>query len=242
LILGWNWRATIIAQQLDAHVAPGSSLTVAAEHDHVAADVEQLSHSLHRQTIQFHAADIGNRTVLESLRIRDYDHVILLCYSDTLDNHRADALSLLTLLHLRDIADKTGHTFSIVSEMMDMHDRALVESSRADDFIVSDRLISLLMAQVSENRSLNSLFHELLNPGGVNICLKPMVEYVLPGVQVAFYTVVTAACARGEVAIGYRIHAQAASSQHNYGIVVNPDKSATMAYAVHDRVIVLARS
>ena len=38
---------------------------------------------------------------------REFDHVIVLCYSDELDAQRADARTLVTLLHLRDIASKT---------------------------------------------------------------------------------------------------------------------------------------
>ena len=37
--------------------------------------------------------------------------------SDELDAHEADARSLVTLLHLRDISQKTGAQFTIVSEI-----------------------------------------------------------------------------------------------------------------------------
>jgi voltage-gated potassium channel Kch len=57
-----------------------------------------------------------------------------------------DARSLVTLLHLRDIADKQDCDLSIVSEMLDVRNRELAEVSRADDFIVSDKLISLMMS------------------------------------------------------------------------------------------------
>ena len=75
---------------------------------------------------------------------------------DGYDPQRADARTLVTLLHLRDIAATVGHPFSITSEMADVRNRSLAEVTRADDFIVSDRLISLLLTQVAENKQLNA--------------------------------------------------------------------------------------
>ena len=45
--------------------------------------------------------------------------MIVLAYSDDLDVQQADARSLVTLLHLRDIAERTGGEFTIVSELLD---------------------------------------------------------------------------------------------------------------------------
>ena len=56
----------------------------------------------------------------------------------------ADAKTLICLLHLRDISNKTGKSLSIVSEMLDNKNRVLAEVTKADDYIVSDRLISLI--------------------------------------------------------------------------------------------------
>ena len=48
----------------------------------------------------------------------------------------------MTLLHLRDMSEKSGKEFAIVSEMLDLRNRQLAEVTRADDFIVSDHLVS----------------------------------------------------------------------------------------------------
>ena len=49
-------------------------------------------------------ADTTNRAVLDALDVAVFDHIIVLCYSDALEPQRADARTLITLLHLRDIA------------------------------------------------------------------------------------------------------------------------------------------
>ena len=50
--------------------------------------------------------DTTDRATLDALEPQRFDHVIVLCYSDALDAQRADARTLVTLLHLRDIADR----------------------------------------------------------------------------------------------------------------------------------------
>ena len=42
--------------------------------------------------------------------------------------------------------------------MLDDQNRQLAEFTKADGFIVSDRLISLLLAQISENSALTDVF------------------------------------------------------------------------------------
>jgi voltage-gated potassium channel Kch len=240
LILGWNWRAPAIISQLDAYAAPGSAITVVADHETVEADVESLSGSLHNEMIGFRAGDTTSRPLLESLDVHTYDHVIVLAGSDTLDHQRADARTLITLLHLRRIADLHGHHFSIVSEMLDVRNRNLADAARVDDFIVSEKLVSLLLAQVSENKALNALFDDLLDPLGAEIYLKPATDYVQPGVAVSFYTVIESARRRGETALGYRLLALEADADRSYGVVLNPDKSDPITFSAGDRIIVLA--
>jgi ion channel POLLUX/CASTOR len=70
--------------------------------------------------------------------------------------------------------------------------------------------------------------------------LKRADDYVLTGQPVNFYTVVEAARQRGEIAIGYRLHAQAESAAAAYGIQINPKKSNLVTFSEGDRIIILA--
>jgi ion channel POLLUX/CASTOR len=191
------------------------------------------------QTITFRRGDTTDRRTLDALDVASYQHVIVLCY-DSLEAQAADARTLVTLLHLRDIAEHQQHPFSIVSEMRDVRNRDLAEVTRADDFIVSGQLVSLILAQVAENKALNALYADIFDPAGAEIYLRPAGDYVTPGAGVSFYTVVEAARQRDEVAIGYRLHAQAGDASRAYGVVVNPTKSDTITLGADDKVIVVA--
>lgn len=241
LLLGWNWKAPRIVAGLDAYVAEGSLVAVLAETEDAEAELDAACTDLRHLTVSCLVGDTTNRRTLEGMDIPSYDHIIVLC-SDRIDAQRADARVLVTLLHLRDMGEKLGHEFSIVSEMLDVRNRTLAEVTKADDFIVSEKLVSLMLAQVSENKQLNEVFIDLFDPDGSEIYVKPVSDYVALGQPVNFYTVVEAARRRGEIALGYRLAAQARDASVHYGVVVNPDKAAEVTFAARDRLVVIAES
>jgi hypothetical protein len=126
--------------------------------------------------------------------------------------------------------------------MLDDRNRQLAEITRADDFIVSDQLVSLLMTQISENKELWAVFEQLFDPEGSELYLKPASEYVELDASLTFYTVVEAARRRDEVAVGYRVKSEANNPQEWYGLHLNPDKSQQITFSQGDKVIVLSES
>jgi voltage-gated potassium channel Kch len=242
LILGWNWRAPTIITELDNYVAPGSSIMVVAQLPEGEAEIDRLRPGFKNQMVTFRSGDITDRRLLEELAPETYQHVVVLSYSESLEKQQADSHTLITLLHLRDMANQRSVDFSIVSEMLDLRNRTLAEVTQADDFIVSDKLVSLILAQVSENKKLNAVFTDIFDPEGSEIYLKPAGEYVLLGSPVNFYTVVESARRRGEVAFGYQVKAHSGQAAMAYGVVVNPEKSATINFSEEDRIIVLAEN
>ena len=88
-----------------------------------------------------------------------------------------------------------------------MRNRTLAEVTRADDFIVSDQLVSLYLTQVAENKALSVVFDDIFDAEGSEIYLRPIDGYVALERPLTFYTLVEAARRRGEIAIGYRIQA-----------------------------------
>jgi hypothetical protein len=159
-----------------------------------------------------------------------------------LEVQAADAKTLMTLLHLRDIEEKKGESFSVVSEMLDVRNRALAEVTKADDFIVSDELTGLMLTQISENGALLDVFRTLFDAEGSEIYLKDAANYVAAGEAVNFYTIVESARRRNEIAIGYRMLQDTAAAHLAYGVSVNPPKSETIRFGQHDKIIVIAES
>ncbi len=240
LVLGWNRRVIQIARELDGYVPKGSRLTIVSEDPAAAASTEALEGALVNQRLEFIPRPPTDRRVLDALEVAGYQHILAVSPIDRFDPQRADARTLVTLLHLRDIAARVGHPFSITSEMADVRNRSLAEVTRADDFIVSDRLISLLLTQVAETKHLNAVFADLFDADGTEIYLRPAADYIKPGRTVTYATVVESARRYGEVAIGYRLRAESNDAARAYGVHVNPRKSAQLTLDESDKVIVLA--
>jgi ion channel POLLUX/CASTOR len=235
LVLGWNRRAPRVLLELDQYVAPGSAATVVAESEVAEVELKGIRDLIQNLQITFTAGSTTDRRLLDKLA-NDFEHVITLSYSDDLEAQKADARTLVTLLHLRDIEAKRGESFSIVSEMLDVRNRQLAEVAKPDDFIVSDRLVSLLLAQISENANLAAVFEDLFDPEGAEVYLKPAGDYVALGKEVKFATVVEAAKRRGEVAIGYMTSKGALAERAH----VNPRKSERAKLVKTDKIVVIA--
>lgn len=240
LILGWNENAQRIIEELDHYVADGSRITVVCEMNEASVALRRTERVLEHASVHLVAEDITKRATLDSLLRQDYPHIILLSDRAQEDIQKADANTLITLLHLRNIAETTEKRFSIVSEMLDIRNRRLAQVAKVNDFIVSDTIISLLIAQVSENNILNAVFEDIFDADGSEIYLKPAESYVRLGEDVSFYTVVEAARRHGETAFGYKIAAESESETVPGGIHVNPPKSAAIRFVQGDCIIVVA--
>jgi voltage-gated potassium channel Kch len=241
LILGWNRSGATIIHELDSYVAKGSQIMVVSDIYNLEKQIRLHSGKLVNQKITVQEGDIRDRVLLEKLEASEYDHVIVLAYSH-LEPQEADAITLVTLLHLRDIAERDETPFSIVSEMLDLRNRELAEAAQVDDFIVSEHLISLMMAQLSESSDLMDVFADMFDPEGAEIYLKPISDYVVTGLPVNFYTVTEAARRRGETAIGYRLMSESHDAEKAYGVHTNPKKSASTTFSADDKIIVIAES
>jgi len=154
-----------------------------------------------------------------------------------MDQQEADSVSLITLLHLRNITQKLEYPMSIVSEMLDQRNRSLAEASQADDFIVRDHFISLV---VTQEKKLNTVFKDLFDADGSEIYLKLARNYVKLNTPVNFYTVIESARRKNETAIGYHLKSVAQTAENTYGIKINPEKGQMITFQEWDRIIVLA--
>ena len=239
LILGWNRSGSTIIRELDNYVAKGSELTVVSHIYDLEKQIRLDNKKITNQKLKVMEGDIRDRELLEKLEVTEYDHVIVLAYSH-LEVQEADAITLVTLLHLRDIAEKDETPFSIISEMLDLRNRELAEAAKVDDFIVSEHLISLMLAQLSENAELMGVFTDIFDPEGAEIYLKPLGDYVTTGQPVNFYTVAEAARRRGETAIGYRIMSESHNAEKAYGVITNPNKAVKVTFAPEDKLVVIS--
>jgi ion channel POLLUX/CASTOR len=231
LLIGWNPLAPLVLKELDSYVAPGSSLTALVDVTLVPPEELDLSVGLESFRVEFVHGPIPGDELDALIEKGHYDHVIVLCYRQGLTEAEADARVLLTLLQIRGAIQRTGSDTNIVAELLDERDVALAQSAGVDEFIVSERLTSLVMAQLSENVLLQPVFDDLLDDTGAEVYLKPVRLYSPDGHDGDFAGLVRSAAARGELAIGYKLDGE---------VRLNPPKTSRVALSADDLLVVLA--
>ncbi|GAA3005423.1 lipoprotein [Kitasatospora albolonga] len=233
LVVGQNSRSTKLIRLLDSFVEPGSVLDVAAPWE-----PRETVRDLANLTVGHRRCEPTKRSSLEALGLGDYQHVVVLS-DETVAPDAADDRTLVTLLHLRDIEDGLGDPYSIVTEMNDDANREVAQVTKADDFIVSTKVITLLLTQLAENPKLHAVFTDLFDPDSSEIYLKPAADYLRPGHPADFTTLVEAARRRNETAIGYW-RADRSHEPPSYGVFLNPARGAPLLLGAQDAVVVLA--
>ncbi|WP_030389970.1 CASTOR/POLLUX-related putative ion channel [Streptomyces sp. NRRL S-241] len=260
LLLGWNRRAPLVVEQLDRFVSHGTTLDVVSLGDETTMRCTSgISGVRDRLEVDFRSGDITDPQLLAKLDVPSYDRVIVIGETEheavcpgplpsarAIDlaletGARTDDRTLVTLLHLRTIGQAAGRELSLTTEMSDDGNRLLAPGREGADFIVSGRLISLLMTQISESRHLAKVFDELFRAEGNELHLKPVADYVRTDREVPFATLVESARRRRECAVGYRLRAESGTGPA-YGVRLNPDKRQRVRFGEHDWLIVLAES
>lgn len=234
LILGWNEKAITMVNELENYVQPGSELCILTEQLEVIPKFE-----LKNQTLRLLDGDIQHRKTLEALQPELFDNIIILSNHE-IDVQQSDSKTLICLLHLRSIAEKKSTPLKIVSEMRDIRNREIAVVAKADDFIVGDNIISLIIAQIAENHKLKAIFDELLNAAGSEIYLKPIEDYIQLDKPTNFYTLLERAAQSNQTAIGYRQILDKENEHRNFGVKLNPSKDEMISFNSGDFLIVIS--
>ena len=246
LWLGWRRDLGSMIRELDNYVAADSTLTLVSVLGKEEANERLKAEGvdvLKNLKLRYRQGNLASRKDLEALRVQDFDSIMILA-ADTLelDPDEVDSRTLMSLLLIRDIQKKNDVKGKpVLSEIRDPRTKALAEIAEASDYVVSNEIVSLLMATVSENREMNTIWADLFDADGNEIYLKHAHLYAAPNERVTFYDLMARARARGEVCIGYRLVSEADDADH--GVALNPaKKDEAIPLSEHDRVIVLSQN
>lgn len=230
VVLGSNDKLPVILAEYDKYVSPDTNVIIVDDD----LDYRQLG------TFRNLHLTVCTRPVTRDLLcgfLNEQANNILLLNDDSQDPESSDAQTLLRLILLRDIADKTDRHFAITTEMRSAENQRLASQARVEDFVIGTNFAGLLMAQIAENPGMSPLIAELLDESGSELYMKPAAQYVKIGEEVDSYTLTESAARKGEIYMGYR-HVGAQSGD----VVVNPDKREKIVFGEHDQVVVISEN
>jgi voltage-gated potassium channel Kch len=229
VIVGWSTLGGQILDALADFLATGSVVDIYVDasivdpRDVVVRDYETCKVAVHA------APDVGSG-LIEAVTAHRYDQAVVLGYRQGLSAGQADARTMLTLLALHKGWGNADYRPRVVAEMLVGANVDIAQSAGVDDFIVSDELSSLMIAQVSERLELRAVFEQLFDAGGCFIALYPGACYA-PTEAVSFASIVASAARRGQTAIGLRTAAG--------DVVLNPPKHELVRLSPQDQVVIL---
>lgn len=245
LVLGWNAKIFPILAEFDNYVGPGSSITLLntvpeeERQRQLAAKLPELKNVGVRHMI----GEFTSRALMERVQPQRYPTVMVL--GDAAGEgsvEESDTRAIIALLLLRDFRHRAGIVEQkVCSEILDPKNRELAATTEIRDVVISNVVVSQVLAQVTYEPRIRAVLEDLFSSEGSEVYIKDLSLYVPLGQPTTFEKLVLAARARGETAMGIQIYEDDAAKR--YGFSLNPAGSARTAAFVpkpKDRLIVLA--
>ncbi len=250
LMIGWTFKSAAIIREFADYIIEGSQIQILLKRptDEQIAEINALNEELDSVEVGLIQKDCLSIEDLLSVKPFEYDNIIILAGTDSgaahVDAARVDSENIVALLLLRRIFSQypteSGNT-KLITEILDSQNDALVAKAGVQDVIISNRLVSMIMAQISESRDIEKVYDDIFREDGSEIYLKPANLYFesLP-IQVSFADMMAIAQQRGEVCIGVKVKALEKDKESNNGITLIPEKNTTYDLQADDSLVVLA--
>jgi hypothetical protein len=250
LMIGWNFKSPCILREFADYIVEGSQIDVLLKSpsDRQREEIAALNREIRNIEVRLIEKDYLSLDDLMSLQPFAYDNIIILAGSDDtgseIDTGRVDSENIVALLLLRRIfsqyPDESSNT-KLIPEILDSQNYALVARAGVQDVIISNRLISMIMAQISESRDIEKVYDDIFQEDGSEIYLKPASLYFdeLP-LEVSFADMIRIAQRRDEVCIGVKTKALENNKKANNGVQLIPEKNTVFTLKPEDSLVVVA--
>ena len=249
LIIGWTEKVEIIIREYADYVMPGSNINIMlrAEDETVASRVADLNKELEGLQIQLvHENPLLTEGLLAA-RPFEHDNIIILSQGgEDHSEERTDSETIMILLLLRQIFKRQDPStrkpnVKLITEILESENQGLVARTGVNDFIISNRFISMILAQLSEDFEIRRVYEDLFSEEGSEIYLKPAGLYFdsLPR-EITYADMIQIAQKREEVCLGVKIKEYEDDMGKNFGVKLIPDKNEVYTLGPEDALVVLA--
>lgn len=245
LILGWHDVANIFIKEAAGYLLSGSSFDILFHQpDEVLQGiVEKLQVQYPDFNIRLINVDPLSLSALQLQLPFSYHNVIVLSQDINEQSvDRIDADTLVILLLLRTIAQKTDSSqTNIITQVLNSENQEIITQTDVDDFIISNRLITMILTQLSENPLIKLFYDDIFSEDGSEIYVKPAHLYFSDfPVRLAFGSVMHLANQRNEICLGFRKASLSKQATENFGIQLNLPKDRLIFIEENDFLVVLS--
>lgn len=249
LVIGWNNKTPIVLNEYAKYVVENSQVNLVVQELTSKAQAEFSKIAKTYPEIKMDALEINLDSIEELVALKPYlyDSISILAGSGE-NAEEIDAKTLTILLELRqvfhDYTIATGNkvTTELIAEIIDSEDTDLVLKAGVKDFLLTNQFVSKILAQVSQEPDVMSIYHDLFSVEGSELYIKPVSLY-FPKEQfskLTFADCVKAAQERDELCIGIKINTEAKDKESNFGIYLAPSLNQQFTLSFNDALITLA--
>jgi hypothetical protein len=245
LVLGWNNKIFPILAEFDNYVGPGSSITLlnTIPEETRQRELAQKCPVLKNVAVRHMTGEFTSRALMERVQPQRYPTVMVL--GDAVGQggiEESDTRAIIALLLLRDFRQRAGIAEQkVCSEILDPKNRELAATTEIRDVVISNVMVSMVLAQVTYEPRIRAVLEDLFQSEGSEVYIKDMSLYVPFGQPTTFEHLVLAARARGESVMGIQVYESDAAKR--YGFVLNPvgaSRTTPFVPKPKDRLVVLA--
>lgn len=206
-----------------------------------------------RQLRKLVALDDNGNPTGEIATLDQFDSILVLADAgvENADMEELDSRSLASLLIIQDLQrefneekkleNDINYSSPPISEILDTRTRSLLHVSGIKGYVMSNQIISSMMAQISENRDMNRVLGELLSAEGCETCFRDISYYLDLDKEnkASFWEIALRAKKRKELVVGYK--PLGVSRAQLPKTLLNPsDKSKKLEWKQGDIVVVLS--
>ena len=218
--------------ELDKWCSPGSILTILSNHgwtdqttdeEVIEMQIEELKSGgmeeywneaartfkmENIEEINFLVGDPTTRRVLQGVDLHTYDSGMVLCSEPdsqvSATAFGADSRVMVSMLLLRAIQVERGTQGAVlVSEIQDPRTLDVMALTKCSDSVVGNKLVSMMLAQISEERDIGYVIEDLFSAEGCEMHCKDIRAFAAPNESLSFWDLVSRCQQRNMTLMGW---------------------------------------
>ena len=245
LILGWHNVADIFINESFDYLSSGSKFDI--HYNSPTSEFEEHIDSLKQKYPDFEINIVDSDPLqidnLNQANPFEYDNIIILSQNLTEeDADKIDSDTLIILLLLRKIKSTINNASAkIITQVLNSDNQEIITQTEVDDFIISNKLITMILAQLSEEPLIHKFYTDIFSEDGSEIYVKSIQLYTnnFP-LETTFGDLIGLADQREEVCLGIRKGDKSKNPNENFGVTLNLDKNEKVTLNENDFLVVLS--
>jgi len=243
LILGWHKVAEVFIEEATDYLLEDSDFDIMFNMptEALTETIEDIAKEYSDFNINLHDSDPLDLEKLEAVGPESYDTIVILSQStEEQSADKIDSDTLIILLLLRKVVNNHSG-LHIITQVLNSENQEIITQTNVDDFIISNKLITMILAQLSEEALMKTFYDDIFSEDGSEIYVKPATLYfdTFPQ-QLTFTDIIFCAQQRDEICLGIRKGDLSKSLIDNFGIKLNLVKDTPVMLTANDFIIVLS--